>query len=95
MNVALVLLCGGLGLGAVIVACAFAYKLVLETRIKRHVFERTAAEQKDEDTAANDLTRRLEAFRRERFGKNLMTDQDTSVGMLSTTNRVRRPTSQK
>jgi len=68
MELAIIVLCMGLGIGSIIVAAAWAYRVIGETQIKAKILTRESKEEAKKDEVAADLERRLEALGHERFG---------------------------
>jgi hypothetical protein len=63
IEIGVFLMCVGIGLACLIVACAHAYKVITEVNIRKRLFARE--ETPEEET---DLEKRLNAFRQQQFG---------------------------
>jgi len=83
METGILLLCLGLGLGALIISLAFAHRLISETRIKEKVFQRSFSEEKTQEVKVDELASRLEEFRNQRFGRSMVGAQDIRASIAS------------
>jgi len=85
IGVAIVIMCVGLGSAVIVIAMAHAYRIVSEARLRTEAFSREFKEVEEKDTAAADLERRLDAFRKERFGRPLV---GPPQGLIPPVNRM-------
>ena len=83
MEAGILLLCLGLGLGALIVSFAFAHRLVSETRIKEKVFQRSFSDEKSHEVKVDELSHRLEEFRNQRFGRSMSGSADVRNSIVA------------
>lgn len=83
METGILLLCLGLGLGALIISFAFAHRLISETRIKEKVFQRSFSEERSQEVKVDELASRLEEFRNQRFGRSMVGNPDIQASITS------------
>lgn len=70
IDLAITILCTGVGSGALFLSLACAHRIVSETRMKKSALERSLQAEEPQQ-AVDELQQRLEEFRRARFGPTM------------------------
>lgn len=83
MEMGIFILCVFLSLGILIVSAAYAHRILTETKIKARAFERSFFEEKSQETKIDEMSQRLDEFRNQRFGRQLVQPPDVRAAIAA------------
>jgi hypothetical protein len=85
MEIGMIILFFSLSLAAMIISIAFAHRILTETKIKARAFERSYSDDLDTGVKVDEMSQRLNEFRNQRFGRQLVNPEQLRSSISSRT----------